>query len=128
VKKLVSLVFLTSWISACGNQPVSKAETPPAEGVGEISSRIFPLERPVRLRIPEFDMAGIESYRVQAYMKCCKTPVELSYRYRGDTIEVDVKEFWSPGVYVFEVIAFGAAGGAKVGRELTRQVFEVTAK
>jgi len=127
VKKLCSLVLLTGLLSACGNERALATNPPPAEGVSEISSRVFPLGRPVRLRIPEFDMVGIESYRVEAYMKCCKSPVELSSRLRGDTIEVDVEEFWSPGVYVFEVIALGAASGAKAGRELTRQVFEVTA-
>lgn len=56
--------------------------------------------------------AAQEKIKVWGYMKCCGTPLELSFDFVESYLKVDVKDFWTPGIYQI-VIEVGEQGSKK---------------
>jgi hypothetical protein len=107
--KLFAALILVSLATACGNQSIidlSRQSENQNKGsrISVVESKPnYPVERPIRFVFDVSTLSDEVKFQVSGYMKCCKSPLELSYKRLGDQLIVDVKEFWSPGVYVIDV-------------------------
>ncbi len=109
--KLFSLVTLFV-LSSCGNEPIqSRVPNPSVQAIALLNyESSYPLERPIRLEFDLIQMDTDAQYFVSGYMKCCKSPLVLLAKQQSGRLIVDIEEFWSPGVYLVQVIAKNSSG------------------
>lgn len=107
MKSSFSFLFAAILLGACANETFVKPrkdivtrDRGPLLKDGKSS---YPVGRAVRLEFAAKNLSAGQSYRVNGYMKCCKTPVEIKFKMIGESLVADIAELWSPGIYVINV-------------------------